>query len=240
MLVGAQSIGKREGWALICFDRALALRARDSELGGIGHPLVDALLEEARDNAFLGSVTQLGGGRNVVARYLVHYEDVRGKAQARVMTFQKTPNDAPKLVPSIDWLANDNSLQFEHTEYRTDDLNNAFTDAVAARSHATGARACDPHWCAHNVIRSYSNRESPSRGNWREVTMAADSQVERPMTAAKKNRWGHDPATKSAFRAAASLVWFLLVFPEPKQSGVHELVSRNFPSWPIPWPFIAR
>jgi superfamily II DNA or RNA helicase len=114
----------------VCFDRALALRARDSELGGIGHPLVDALLEEARDNGFLGSVTQLGGGRNVVARYLVHYEDVRGKAQARVMTFQKTPDDAPKLVPSIDWLENDNLLQFEHAEFRTDDLKNAFADAL--------------------------------------------------------------------------------------------------------------
>src|SRR5215831_18159239 len=38
-----------------------------------------------------------------------------------------------------------------------------------------------------------------------------------------------DPDTKIPI----SLVRFLLAFPEPKQVGRHEVVSRNFPSRPI-------
>lgn len=88
----------------VCFDRDLALRARDSELGGIGHPLVDALLQEARDPSFAGSVARLGSGAEVFARYLVHYEDEGGKAKSRVMTFRQTSNRPPEPLPSIDWL----------------------------------------------------------------------------------------------------------------------------------------
>lgn len=90
----------------ICFDRALALRARDSELGGIGHPLVDALLREARDPAFPGAVAALGGQSEAIfARYLVHYEDEAAKPRSRVMTFAKISGRLPESVASIDWLA---------------------------------------------------------------------------------------------------------------------------------------
>ena len=91
----------------ICFDRNLALRARDSELGGIGHPLVDALLEEARDPLFAGSVVRLGPSADVFARYLVHYEDEVGKAKSRVMTFRQASNQPPESVVSIDWLGSE-------------------------------------------------------------------------------------------------------------------------------------
>ena len=46
----------------ICFDRALAMRTRSSELGGVGHPLVDALLAVAREPAFTGETARLDGG----------------------------------------------------------------------------------------------------------------------------------------------------------------------------------
>jgi hypothetical protein len=49
------------------------------------------------------SVAQLGGGRNIFARYLVHYEDESGKALVRVMTFQQRPDRMPEVVTSIDW-----------------------------------------------------------------------------------------------------------------------------------------
>jgi len=88
----------------ICFDRDLALRARNSELGGIGHPMVDALLNEARDPAFGGSAAQLGSKGEVFARYLVHYEDEAGKSRTRVMTFRQASGHLPESVVSIDWL----------------------------------------------------------------------------------------------------------------------------------------
>jgi len=90
----------------MCFDRKLSLRARDSELGGIGHPLVDALLQEAKDPAFTGAVAKLGVGDEIFARYLVQYEDEAAKAQTRVMTFRGTAERSPESVASIDWLGN--------------------------------------------------------------------------------------------------------------------------------------
>jgi len=69
----------------ICFDRDVALRNRGCELGGVGHPLVDALLEETRSAALAGEVADLGAG-GVFARYLVRRRDERGLIQSRVIT----------------------------------------------------------------------------------------------------------------------------------------------------------
>ena len=69
----------------MCFDRQLALRTRRCELGGIGHPLIDALLEEARSATVTGDVADLGA-RSLCARYLVRRRDDRGMIQSRVMT----------------------------------------------------------------------------------------------------------------------------------------------------------
>ncbi|MBI3069022.1 MAG: hypothetical protein HYY79_09175, partial [Betaproteobacteria bacterium] len=90
----------------MCFDRDLALRSRNSELGGIGHPLVDALLQVARDPGFTGDVAKLGSGSKIFARYLVQYEDESAKAQTRVMTFRGTADRLPEPVASINWLEN--------------------------------------------------------------------------------------------------------------------------------------
>lgn len=114
----------------VCFDRALALRARNSELGGIGHPLVDALLDEARDPAFAGSAAQLGSVGHMFARYLVRYEDEGGKAQTRVMTFRRASDRAPELVASIDWLTTDDSVPSEAHAASSGDLKGVFTDAL--------------------------------------------------------------------------------------------------------------
>jgi hypothetical protein len=69
----------------VCFDRDVALRNRGSELGGVGHPLVDALLEETRSATLAGEVAHLGA-TGVFARYLVRRRDDRGLIQSRVIT----------------------------------------------------------------------------------------------------------------------------------------------------------
>ncbi len=69
----------------VCFDRDVALRNRGSELGGIGHPLVDALLEETRSPTLTGEVAELGAN-GLFARYLVRRRDDRGLIQSRVIT----------------------------------------------------------------------------------------------------------------------------------------------------------
>jgi SNF2 family DNA or RNA helicase len=69
----------------VCFDRDVALRNRQCELGGIGHPLVDALLEETRSPALAGEVAAIGSGA-VVARYLIRRRDERGLIQSRIVT----------------------------------------------------------------------------------------------------------------------------------------------------------
>lgn len=114
----------------ICFDRKLALRARNSELGGIGHPLVDSLLNEAKDPAFAGSTTRLGFSDEVFARYLVQYEDEGGKAQTRVMTFKWVPERAPELISSIDWLGIELAETDSNLKLPGIDLNEIFTDAL--------------------------------------------------------------------------------------------------------------
>jgi hypothetical protein len=69
----------------VCFDRDVALRNRGSELGGVGHPLVDALLEETRSATLAGEVADLSAN-GVFARYLIRRRDDRGLIQSRVIT----------------------------------------------------------------------------------------------------------------------------------------------------------
>jgi hypothetical protein len=69
----------------VCFERDVALRNRGCELGGVGHPLVDALLEETRSPALAGEVAEIGAG-GVFARYLVRRRDERGLIQSRIVT----------------------------------------------------------------------------------------------------------------------------------------------------------
>lgn len=114
----------------ICFDRKLALRARNSELGGIGHPLVDSLLNEAKDPAFAGSTTRLGFSGEMFARYLVQYEDEGGKAQTRVMTFKWTRERTPELISSIDWLGVELAEIDSNLKLPSIDLKQSFTDAL--------------------------------------------------------------------------------------------------------------
>lgn len=87
----------------VCFDRALSLRSRGSELGGIGHPLVDALLKEARDPSVSGEVSRLGSGNALCARYLVQYDDDHGRALSRVLTLRGTADGDVDLVERVEW-----------------------------------------------------------------------------------------------------------------------------------------
>ncbi|MEW6246602.1 MAG: SNF2-related protein [Nitrospirota bacterium] len=74
----------------VCFDRDLALRNRGCELGGMGHSLVDALLEETRSATFAGDVANLQTGQ-LCARYLVRRRDEHGGIQSRVITLAYDP-----------------------------------------------------------------------------------------------------------------------------------------------------
>ncbi len=87
----------------VCFDRALSLRSRGSELGGIGHPLVDALLKEVIEPGFSGEVSQAGGEGVFYARYLVRYEDKPGHANARVLTLRGAPEGNIEVCERIEW-----------------------------------------------------------------------------------------------------------------------------------------
>lgn len=87
----------------VCFDRALSLRSRGSELGGIGHPLVDALLKEVIEPGFNGEVSQVGSEGVIYARYLVRYEDKPGHATARVLTLRGTPEGTIEVCERIEW-----------------------------------------------------------------------------------------------------------------------------------------
>jgi hypothetical protein len=75
----------------VCFDREMCLRVKNVELGGIGHPLVDALLSHFRGPGIPGEVAGLGGTREVCARYLVRFRTERGQAQSRIVTLSATP-----------------------------------------------------------------------------------------------------------------------------------------------------
>lgn len=87
----------------VCFDRVLSLRSRGSELGGIGHPLVDALLKEAREPGFTGEVSRLTGGDVICARYLVQYDGEHGQTANRILTLCGTPEGDVKAIERMEW-----------------------------------------------------------------------------------------------------------------------------------------
>ena len=89
----------------ICFDRALAMRSRNSELGGVGHPLVDALLAVTREPAFMGETARFGSG-TIIARYLVRYENDDHRPTTRVITLRGGPDGSVEPVEQIEWLGN--------------------------------------------------------------------------------------------------------------------------------------
>lgn len=88
----------------VCFDRALSLRSRGSELGGIGHPLVDALFKEVKEPGFIGEVSRLTGkGSAICVRYLVRYDDEHGQSAARVLTLKGTPEGVINVAERMEW-----------------------------------------------------------------------------------------------------------------------------------------
>jgi hypothetical protein len=75
----------------VCFDRELAMRVRNCELGGLGHPLVDALLNEVRKPGFQGKISGVEGGGSVYAHYVVQRKSSAGHLQGRVYNFLYDP-----------------------------------------------------------------------------------------------------------------------------------------------------
>jgi SNF2 family DNA or RNA helicase len=67
----------------VCFDRELAMRTRNCELGGLGHPLVDALIKEVRKPGFQGGICGTGEAKYIYAHYLVQYKDSNGHLKER-------------------------------------------------------------------------------------------------------------------------------------------------------------
>jgi hypothetical protein len=68
----------------ICFDRDLATRTRNCEIGGIGHPIVDALMEQIRKPQFEGSVLGVKNSMKIYAHYLVQRRDEKGYVKGRL------------------------------------------------------------------------------------------------------------------------------------------------------------
>lgn len=114
----------------ICFDRDLALRARDSELGGIGHPLVDALLSEAQDAVFAGAISRWTAGAQVYARYLVRYEDESGEARTRVLTFRWNSDARIEPISSVAWLTEVEVSRAPETTVPHERFKEAFAQAL--------------------------------------------------------------------------------------------------------------
>jgi hypothetical protein len=71
----------------VCFDRELAMRTRNCELGGLGHPLVDALIKEVRKPGFQGGICGTGEAKSIYAHYLVQYKDSNGHLKGRTFNF---------------------------------------------------------------------------------------------------------------------------------------------------------
>lgn len=96
----------------MCFDRALSLRSRGSELGGIGHPLVDALLKEMSEPGFAGDVTGLGSEGLVCVRYLIRYDDDHGQTSSRVLTLFGSQAGDIKVAERMEWPKNSRATEF--------------------------------------------------------------------------------------------------------------------------------
>jgi SNF2 family DNA or RNA helicase len=71
----------------VTFDRELALRVRNCELAGLGHPLVDALIDEFRKPALPGYVSGAESGNMIHAHYLVQHRNPAGQLQGRTFNF---------------------------------------------------------------------------------------------------------------------------------------------------------
>jgi len=84
----------------VCFDRGIAMRARGSELGGIGHPLVNALVEEILKPSFQGGVSADGADGTVYAHYLVKYKNQKGHIQGRVLNLSYNAKNGQVSIPS--------------------------------------------------------------------------------------------------------------------------------------------
>lgn len=110
----------------VCFDRDVALRNRGCELGGIGHPLIDALLEETRSAALAGEVVDVGIG-DICARYLVRRRDERGLIQSRVITLIYKPSTGE--VETAQHFPNDDEQESSNGE----------VDLASARAGLEGA-----------------------------------------------------------------------------------------------------
>jgi SNF2 family DNA or RNA helicase len=119
----------------ICFDRALAMRTRGSELGGIGHPLVDALLKQAQEPGFQGEVARLGSGDTIYARYLVQYQDDDGRMAHRVLTLRRGETGNISQCESIHWPTQNggtSNTSVLRGDLDVDQLKDRFTEAAQA------------------------------------------------------------------------------------------------------------
>jgi hypothetical protein len=88
----------------VCFDRELAMRTRNSELGGIGHPLIDTLLNVTRRPAFSGETSRIADGETIVARYLIQYDTDDNRITYRIITLRGTPDGAVEPIERFEWL----------------------------------------------------------------------------------------------------------------------------------------
>jgi hypothetical protein len=102
-----QSIrGVAPSYEAATFDRQVAMRKRQTELMGIGHPLIDALLSFLQSPQVSGELTSRkaddGGGAKLVVRALISIEGEARQAHNEVKVIQIDVNGAVTLLPE-DW-----------------------------------------------------------------------------------------------------------------------------------------
>ena len=57
-------------------------------MGGLGHPLVDALIDRVRQPDFRGELCSFGPGKSVKAQFLVQRRDERGRLHGKVFNLR--------------------------------------------------------------------------------------------------------------------------------------------------------
>ncbi len=94
-------------YELVSFDREAAMRKRSAELFGLGHPLIDALIDYMQQITTLGDVTSMNSTDNADTYAIVNTlltVDLEGGKQHREFKIIRTTSSGDAQVLTDDWL----------------------------------------------------------------------------------------------------------------------------------------
>lgn len=107
-LLSFQNVSQK--YELVSFDREAALRKKQAELMGLGHPLIDALISYFQQVTITGDVTYFTKNENEPEGYVIFNTlftiDKEDGSQAREFHTLKVNNDGDTQVLPDDWLLN--------------------------------------------------------------------------------------------------------------------------------------